>query len=181
MLRRLFVSLILGLVLVTGTACATPSPEPPAEETRSYLVPPFKPGLLATDFTLETPDGDTISLSDYRGQVVLINFWATWCPSCKAEMYALEKYYAEHKADGFVVLAVNHKESAAAVSEFIEAEGLSFPVVLDTKGRVASAYNVTGIPISFYIDRDGELLGHWPGSLLHTMLEQTLTPIIQSE
>ena len=144
-------------------------------------MPPFKPGLLATDFTLETPNGDTISLSDYRGQVVLINFWATWCPSCKAEMYALEQYYTEHQAEGFVILAVNYKESAATVAEFVEAEGVSFPVVMDTKGEVASGYNVVGIPISFYVDRDGNLLGHWPGALLHTMLEQTVTPILRSE
>lgn len=182
MSQRSIAGLILGLVLLAVAACATPSPKvTPTEETRAYIVPPFKPGLMATDFALETPNGDTLSLRDYQGQVVLINFWTTWCPSCKSEMYALEKYYTEHRAEGFVVLAVNHKESAETVAAFVEEESLSFPVVLDTQGSVASAYNVTGIPVSFYVGRDGELLGHWPGALLHTMLEQTLTPILKSE
>ena len=173
--------LILGLILVISAAC-TPSPTAvPPTNTPTPSDASTTSNVAAVNFALETPDGTALALSDFRGQIVLVNFWATWCPSCKAEMGALETYYEGHKAEGFVIVAVNYKESATAVTDFIAKEALSFPVVLDTTGRITAKYGVTGIPTSFFIDRDGNVLGYWPGGLTNATLEKSLTPILQNE
>lgn len=175
--------LILGLILAISAACTPATTEVPPTNT---LVPTREAStatarVAADDFELKTPDGTPLALSDFRGQIVLVNFWATWCPACNAEMSALETYYENHKAEGFVIVAVNYKDSAEAVTAFIAKEALSFPVVLDTTGRTTAKYGVNGIPTSFFVDRDGNLLGYWPGGLTNAVLEKNLTPILQSE
>ncbi len=120
-------------------------------------VPAPQAGFLAPDFTLETIEGESITLSELRGQVVLVNFWATWCPPCKAEMPAFEQAYQDYADEGFVLLAVNaiQQDSVVAIDSFRAANALTFPILLDTNGNVNRAYQVQSLPTSFFVDKDG--------------------------
>jgi len=109
-------------------------------------------GSLAPDFALQTLDGKTVRLSDFRGQPVLLNFWATWCGPCRLEMPAIQERYND---GAFEVLAVNFDESAALVRRFAEELNLSLPIVLDPGGQVQELYRVRGYPTSFLVDEDG--------------------------
>jgi cytochrome c biogenesis protein CcmG/thiol:disulfide interchange protein DsbE len=132
----------------------------------------------AVDFSLQTPDGRTLQLSDYRGQVVLLNTWATWCPPCRDEMPDLEAYYRKRQADGFVVLAVNSQESAETVAAFLEKNDFTFPVLLDPDGVVMKHYGIRGLPTSFFIDRDGTVRGVWSGQLSPERLCEIVDPLL---
>jgi DsbE subfamily thiol:disulfide oxidoreductase len=114
-----------------------------------------KVGQPAPELTLTMLDGSEAKLSDFRGKVVLVNFWATYCPPCRAEMPALETVYREVADKGGVVLAIDQKESAETVAGFVAEFGLTFPVALDQKGAAGALYGVTGIPESFIVDKDG--------------------------
>jgi len=112
-------------------------------------------GKPAPQFQLANPDGQLVSLSDLRGKLVLINFWASWCGPCRQEMPYIQQIYNEWQAKGMVLLAINIGESPSQVEEFMQSQGLSFPVLLDTEGKVAGQYGIRAIPTSFFIDRDG--------------------------
>lgn len=114
-------------------------------------------GQSAPNFTVQTPQGNTVRLSDYKGQPVVLNFWATWCAPCLIEMPALEQIYRKYKDQGLVVLAVNQAEPADRVSHYMYANGLSFPSVLDPDTGVARLYRVTGYPTTYLVDRQGNL------------------------
>jgi thiol-disulfide isomerase/thioredoxin len=113
-------------------------------------------GEPAPDFVLEASGtGDRISLSDFRGQPVILNFWATWCVPCRTEMPDLQSVYEQE--DDVVVLAVNWQESDAVVQPFLDEFALTFPTVLDSEGRVREHYGVVGLPATFFIDAEGVL------------------------
>lgn len=138
-------------------------------------------GFLAPGFSLPSTDGQTIRLSDLRGQAVLVNLWATWCPPCRAEMPAIEKIYNEYKDDGLVVLAVNmtYQDSASAVMPFVHEHGLTFPILLDESAIVGRAYQLRSLPSSFFITREGiinEVVigGPMAEALLRTRVEEIL-------
>jgi len=171
----LAVGLILGGMLSLLLVNKTPSA---GQVTAGQLATPAPQPALAPDFTLQTLEGRKVKLSDYRGQVVLLNTWATWCPPCRAEMPILEAYYREHKEDGFVVLAVNSQESAGAVATFIQAESFTFPVLLDLEGVVMDEYRVQGLPTSFFIDREGVLREVWSGQLPPARLKELVGPLL---
>ena len=133
----------------------------------------------APDFSLQTLDGRTVKLSDYRDQVVLLNAWATWCPPCLAEMPDLEAYYRDHQERGFVVLAVNSQENADTVAAFLEKHDFTFPVLLDPNGEVTKLYGIRGLPTSFFIDRDGTVQGVWSGQLSPTRLRESVDPLLR--
>lgn len=111
---------------------------------------------VATDFNLMNMQGEQVSLSQYRGKVVILNFWATWCPPCREEMPSMERLYQKHKDRGLVMLAVNIEENGKkAVSQFLKKTPYSFPILLDSRGVVQNAYGVFRFPESFIIDRNG--------------------------
>jgi peroxiredoxin len=113
----------------------------------------------APDFTLSGLDGRSVSLSDYRGKVVVVNVWATWCPPCVDEMPSLEKLYQEFKNESFEILAVSiDSDGIAAVPPFMKKHGLTFPVLLDSKAAIRSSYRTTGVPETFIIDKKGFLV-----------------------
>lgn len=119
-----------------------------------------KPALAkAPDFTLRDAGGGTVSLSGYRGNLVLLNFWATWCGPCREEMPSMEQLSRNFGGQGFTILAVNQKESAAQVTKYMKTHGLNFSAPLDLDGRVNTAYRVYGIPVTYLIDGGGNAIG----------------------
>jgi cytochrome c biogenesis protein CcmG/thiol:disulfide interchange protein DsbE len=152
-----------------GAVSRFSTPAPQTEAPQSEAAP---------DFALQTIDGRTVRLSDYRDQVVLLTTWATWCPPCRAEMPDLEAYYRQHQGDGFVVLAVNSRENSDTVAAFLEEHDFTFPVLLDPGGVVAKNYGVRGLPTSFFIDRDGMVRGVWSGQLSPARLKEFVDPLL---
>jgi thiol-disulfide isomerase/thioredoxin len=124
-----------------------------------------KPALTrAPEFNLRDGNGGMASLSGNRGKLVLLNFWATWCGPCREEMPSIEQLSRSFGSQGFTVLAVNQRESAAQVMGFMQTHGLNFRTPLDTDGRVAASYRVFGIPATYLIDTNGQAIGMKSGS-----------------
>ena len=123
-------------------------------------------GSPAPEIVLKDLQGRDVKLSDLRGKVVLVNFWATWCKPCKEEMPAMQASYDKLRNKGFVVLAVNELEDTARVAEHIRTHGHTFEVVMDHNNQVANMYGVVGLPASFLIDPQGIVRERISGSLL---------------
>ena len=123
-------------------------------------------GSPAPEIVLKDLQGRDVKLSDLRGKVVLVNFWATWCKPCKEEMPAMQASYDKLRDKGFVVLAVNELEDTARVAEHIRTHGHTFEVVMDHNNQVANMYGVVGLPASFLIDPQGIVRERIAGSLL---------------
>jgi len=119
----------------------------------------------AIDFTLKDLDGKELKLSDLKGKKVFLNFWATWCPPCKAEMPEIEKLYQETKDTDLVIVAVEIGEPLDTVKSFIDSNKYSFKVLLDSDQSVASNYNITSIPTSFFIDEEGNIVSKRVGAM----------------
>ncbi len=123
-------------------------------------------GIPASDFSLVDLEGRTHQLAEYRGKIVLLNFWATWCKPCTTEMPAMQACYDRLHDKGFVVLAINELEDEAKVREHIKNHGHTFPVLLDKDNRVANLYGVFGLPVSVFIDEKGVVQEYIKGGLL---------------
>ncbi len=114
---------------------------------------------LAPTFELKDLEGKKVSLNDYKGRVIILNFWATWCAPCRAEMPSLEGLYRSFKDKGLVVIGVSVDSSERTVSSFVRGKGLSFPILLDKEKEVAfDSYGVVGLPVTFIIDRSGVIV-----------------------
>ena len=136
------------------------------------------PAVPAPSFALNGLDGP-VSLDDFRGQYVLVNFWASWCPPCKAEMPDLYAYHRAHQDEGFTLLAINAGEDAATAQQFMDANRFDFPVALDTTMAVYTRYNAQGLPSSFLTGPDGKLVKPWPaGPISRAVLERDVTPLL---
>jgi peroxiredoxin len=123
-------------------------------------------GTLAEDFQLLDLNGKPQRLSAYRGKLVLLNFWATWCKPCTTEMPAMQACYDKLRDQGFVVLAVNELEDDAQVREHIKQYGHTFPVLMDRDNKVANQFGVFGLPVSVFIDGEGRVQEYIKGGLL---------------
>lgn len=130
-------------------------------------------GNIAPDFELTTLEGEPARLSDYRGQRVFINFWATWCPPCRAEMPDMQKLYEQTDMD-IEILAVNLQESEEVVSEFVEDFGLTFPILMDVNSDVADTYQVRAYPTSYMIDSSGRIQFIAIGAMNHDLMVQEI-------
>lgn len=175
--RRVF----YAILLVVGLAWIFISADRSGTSTVVGEIPAPREGFLAPDFSLNTPNGEIITLSDLRGQAVLVNLWATWCPPCRAEMPAMQKLYDEYKDQGFIVLAVNmtYQDNPAAIVPFVQENGLDFPILIEETGKVAEQYELRSLPSSFFIDRNGiiqEVIigGPMSEALLRTRIESIL-------
>lgn len=120
-------------------------------------IPAPKQGFLAPDFSLETTDGQIIRLSELRGKTVVLNFWATWCPPCRAEMPTLERIAQEYADQDVILLGINLNflDKAAEIQAFLEKYGITFPILLDRQGEVARLYEISALPTTFFIGPDG--------------------------
>ena len=141
-LKFLFIGLLVFLMVF---ACK--------EKPEKYSLP--KLGTTAVDFNCQDLKGRIWSLDQVKGKVVLLRFWADWCPYCRFEMPIIDQYYRRLKEEGFLVLAVNVKQSAEVALAFTAQLDLTFPVPLDPDGKMAKKYGVYAIPTNFLIDREG--------------------------
>ena len=124
---------------------------------RSHRPDPVRTGSVAPDFTLPKLDGRDISLRDFRGRVVVLNFWATWCPPCIEEMPSLTLFADQMAPQGVAVLGVSVDYDAEALSKFVTRSGIRFPIVQDTDQKIASRYGTFKYPETFIIDREGRI------------------------
>jgi len=117
-------------------------------------------GTEAPNFTLKNLDGEEVSLSQFRGKYVLVNFWATWCGPCKVEMPSLEALYQRFKNKKFALLAIsNDMFGSTVVKPFVKANNLNFSILLDQRLKASNAFGVTSLPSTFMIDPEGEIIG----------------------
>jgi peroxiredoxin len=146
----------LSVFVLYGTAHAT---DPFAQ--MEVLKPKVR--MEAPGFTLPDINGGRQSVSDFRGKIILLNFWATWCPNCREEMPSLEKLWKRFKSNGIVVIAVA-EDGRGEVASFARKLGLTFPILLDHEGVVRKDYEVTALPMTYLIGRDGKISGRMYGS-----------------
>ena len=137
-------------------------------------------GRQAEDFSLIDLDGKSQSLSHYRGKIVLLNFWATWCKSCTTEMPAMQASFDKLRDKGFVVLAINELEDDATVREHIKQYGYTYPVLMDRDNTVANQFGVFGLPVSVFVDEKGVVQGYIKGGLLTEQKIQEAVDRLQS-
>ncbi|WP_313758067.1 TlpA disulfide reductase family protein [Tissierella sp.] len=189
--------LMILLLMVVTTGCSKPILEKNDKKTEESVAEEGIPeksteevdeeeldfdiaiGKEAPDFTLKNLEGEEVSLSDYRGKIVLVNFWATWCTWCNKEMPDLEKLDKEN--DDLVVLAVDVMEDKEIVKKYIEHGKYEFNVALDEDGEVAKTYLVSSFPTSYFIDEDGILLGGVPGAMTYEQMDSILKSIREEE
>lgn len=150
-IKFVFKLIILLLVLVmTVIGCSKPE-----EKTKAPLV--AQKGLLAPDFELQDTSGKVWKLSALRGQVVFINFWATWCPPCREEMPSMQELHKVMPQDRFKMLTILSNDEPALAKNFLAKVGADFPVLLDLLSKTAKAYGLTGVPETFIVDKEGVL------------------------
>lgn len=165
---------VIGILLLLWMALQ-PSSGQSMAQTEPQMMEQNKP---APNFTTQALSGGETALADYAGDVVVVNFWATWCPPCKAEMPGINAFYERHQGDGLVVLAVNAKESESLVRPFIEANQFTFPVLLDPAGAIINQYQVRSFPTTIIIDRDGIVRHIQVGMISEEELETAVAPLL---
>jgi len=176
-----FASAVAAFVFCAGVICGNVWSAAPDYAAVPKLAE-VKDHQEAPDFTLTNPDGKKVSLKDYRGKVVFLNFWATWCEACRDEMPSMEKLYREFKGKGLEVVGVNVKDKRPDALAFLKKYQISYPIIMDPEGEAGLLYGAFGMPITYLIDRKGvvqaRLLGgadwYTPGArnLIKTLVEQ---------
>lgn len=136
------------------------------------------PGQIAPDFSAMDTGGEVLSLSDYRGQVVVINFWATWCPQCEAELLAFEAVWTDYQANGALFIGVAMDDNLTAVTEMASELQISFPLIVEEEGQITSAYGVTAVPETFIVDPEGNVAYFQIGVVNETQLRDELDVLL---
>ena len=139
-------------------------------------------GFTAPDFELTGLDGKVVTLSDYRGKVVFLNFWATWCPPCKAEMPAIQKLTSVYPPEQVAILSVNatNQDNLADIQTFVADYGLTFPILLDLDGNINRTYQIQALPSSFFIDAEGQIQKViYGGPLSEAMLRAEISRLVE--
>lgn len=167
---------VSGALSSTETQEEATETEPEEEEEAAEEVKT----IPAIDFTLKDQYGNTHTLSDYKGKTVFLNFWATWCSPCRAEMPDIQKLYEEFQQEDVVILGVaapnlGREKSEEGIKGFLEENGYTYPVVMDTDAEAFQAYGINSFPTTFMIDKDGNVFGYIPGQLS----EETMRDIIR--
>ena len=166
--------LALAFIMVRrqGYFLSSPSVQARPQSERSAFAP---------EFVLPSLDGRTVRLSGHQGKVILLNFWATWCPPCRAEMPSMERLYQAYRDRGLVILAISSDRMGRSVVEpYVQERGLTFPVLLDPGAEVFSQYGVRGLPTSYLLDRQGRVFSadvgarDWSGTAAREAVERLL-------
>ena len=178
--------ILIGLGLIT-IAIAFVFFMPQTDETTSASepgeIPASIPGEMnypAPELTLQDMQDQTVSLADYRGQWVLVNNWATWCPPCRAEMPELNAFYEAHKDEGFVLVAISSGDTKTQIAEFTREYGLNFPMWQDPTSASLRAFRMDYLPSSFVIDPSGTVRLAWTGAVSLETLETYVTPLLDN-
>ncbi len=159
MTRKTIISIVLLLALLGGGFLLAGCEDNNTATTSAQAGSGNLAGQQAPDFTTVNIQGEKVSLSQYRGQVVILNFWATWCPPCKEEMPSMEQLHQTFKDRGLVMLAVNVEENGQeVVSKFLEKTPYSFPILLDEDAKIQNTYGVFRFPETFIIDKNGVVI-----------------------
>jgi peroxiredoxin len=170
----------MGLILVVGAALfLRGSQSIEQEQFEGLILPPVEVDQPAPELTLFDLNGKQVSLSDFKGEVVLLNNWATWCPPCREEMPEINAYYEKYKDEGFQVVAVEAGQPETEVREFVESQGLDFVVLLDPDNQSLITFQQSSLPNSFVIDHRGNLRLAWLGTINVPTMERYITPLLE--
>jgi thiol-disulfide isomerase/thioredoxin len=150
-----------------------------AASIQDFSTVPAKVDYPAPELNLTDLNGDPVSLSDYRGSVVLVNLWATWCPPCREEMPTLLKFYEKYRSKGFVLIALDQGETVEQVIPFVEEFQLTFPVWMDITSSAGRSFNTMSLPSSYVIDRNGRVRLMWIGGISEKNLEKFIPDVIE--
>lgn len=178
---------VIGVVMAVLTVTYVPFTAPagdlalPGSGAEGVISDPVQPGKPAPAFTAEGLTGEEVSLSDFKGSVVALNFWATWCAPCVLEMPALQEAANTHDEGNVIVLGVNAGESAGTIQVFVEANSITFPILLDEGGSLVELYGVRGFPTTVWIDRDGIVQAEHLGVLTDELIQQYLSVLLDNE
>jgi cytochrome c biogenesis protein CcmG/thiol:disulfide interchange protein DsbE len=169
----------LGIVLIAGSVYFLFQNIPSQTDLTAV---PVEVNYSAPALSLTDIHGQLVSLADLRGQVILVNLWATWCPPCKKEMPELESFYNKHKDDGFTIVAVNDGDPRADVVQFVKDYRLTFPIWLDPAYIATErAFKTLNLPSSYVINREGKVVLSWLGGINRKNLEKYVTPVIEEQ
>ncbi len=169
---------LLALIALLAWASASTGGNPGGLATNSDLVEFDIDPEMASDFELELIGGGTLKLSDLRGQVVMVDFWASWCPPCRSEAPALAKVYEEFRGQLGEFVGVDVCDNIGDAEIFLQQEGQVYPAGSDADGVIAIDYGVRGIPEKYFIDKDGILVKKVSGPLTETALRETIDKLI---
>lgn len=171
---------ILGLFLVGGALVfVLTSAQQKALDPAGFVLQPAQVTYAAPKIALTDLEQKSVVLADYRGKVILVNNWATWCPPCKAEMPVLQAYYDQYSSKGLVVIGIESGEPAATVSEFAQTYKLTFPIWLDPHGSAVEAFKNWDLPSTYLIDKQGNVQLSWTGPVNKVTLEKYVTPYLE--
>jgi len=177
LLERLLATGLL-MIAVCGTATAYPP-------TLTALIKPldlvvYHPGTIPPHFAGPTLDARPLSMTELRGKVVIMNFWASWCHECRPEMPGLERLHRDFSARGLAIVGINARENAEGMRRYAKEVGLTFPLILDPDGKINALYGVIGLPTTFVVGRDGRAMAfaigarEWASAPARTLIEALL-------
>lgn len=182
-LRNIIATVAVGII-IAGLVWFFDSPGSGLSEsvnlTASASGPAPRVGEPAPDFEVQGLDGESIRLSDFRGRPVWINFWATWCPPCRAETPDIQEVYEERQSEGLVIIALSIGEDADTVRGYVERTGTTFTMGLDRDTAVSANYRIVGIPTHFFVDRNGVLQDYRIGSMSKKTMDKKVDAILSS-
>ena len=179
--RILAMVLIGGGLLVIGIAAILLLPGKTLAETPTETGGngPALVDFPAPAIQLHDLDGQPVSLADYRGQVVLVNNWATWCPPCRQEMPILEAFFRDHHHQGFTVVAIDAGDPQEIVKDFVSSYNMSFPIWIDPGSTALNSFRNNYLPSSYLINEQGQVIMVWSGAVTRASLEENITPLLR--
>lgn len=164
--------IVVGLIILLWTGLARKEPLTGASGVAQINRP-------AADFTLPLFSGGNITLSSLRGNPVVLNFWASWCPPCREEAPTLEKIWQVYKDKDVTFIGVNIQDREADARAYIEEFGITYPNGPDIGGRITIDYGVSGIPVTFFVNREGRIVSRWVGAISERLLRARIEEILQ--
>ena len=171
--------IFIALAILIAATAANQARSVAGIKNQQDCVEPMKVDYSAPAIRLTDVTGTKVSLTDHKGNVILLNTWATWCPPCRGEMPDLEAFYHEHAEEGFVLLGVNIGEETETVVQFVDALHLTFPIWLDPEESTLRSLNSFSLPYSIVIDREGIVRYAWSGATCLSALEGSISPMLR--